>query len=194
MEFAILGPVEVRLNGNPVPLGGPKPRALLAMLLLEANSVVSRDRLIEGLWGERLPPTAGHTLDDYISRLRKALGADRIERRPPGYLVRVEPGELDLARFDSLLEEGREQLTRSDAAAAAETLRNALGLWRGPALADVLNEPFASVEADRIEDKRLSALEDRIEADLALGGGSELVAELEALVRQHAFVNVCSAS
>ena len=187
MEFAILGPVEARLNGKPVPLGGPKPRALLAMLLLEANSVVSRDRLIEGLWGERLPPTAGHTLDDYISRLRKALGADRIERRPPGYLVRVQPGELDLAHFDGLLEEGRAQLTRSDAAAAAETLRNALGLWRGPALADVLSEPFASVEADRLEEKHLSALEDRIEADLALGGGAELVAELEALAREHAF-------
>lgn len=187
VEFAILGPVEVQLDGNPVALGGPKPRALLAMLLLEANNVVSRDRLIEGLWGERLPPTAEHTLDDYISRLRKALGTDRIERRPPGYSVRVETSELDLARFDNLLEEGREQLTRSDAAAAAATLRDALGLWRGPALADVLNEPFASVEADRLEGKRLSALEDRIEADLALGGGSELVAELEALARQHPF-------
>ena len=168
-------------------MGGPKPRAVLAMLLLDANKVVSRDRLIEGLWGERQPPTAGHTLDDYISRLRKALGSDRIDRRAPGYVVRVEPDELDLAQFEGLVEQGRGELAEGDAAGAAATLRSALALWRGPALVDLLNEPFASLEADRLEERRLSALEDRIGADLILGEHSRLVAELEELARRHPF-------
>jgi YVTN family beta-propeller protein len=187
MEFGLLGPVDVRRDGSPVAVGGPKPRAVLAMLLLEANKVVSRDRLIEGLWGERQPPTAEHTLDDYISRLRKALGSDRIERRAPGYVVCVEHDELDLTQFEVLVEQGREQLARGEAAGAAATLRNALSLWRGQALADLLNEPFASLEADRLEERRLSALEDRVDADLALGQHSKLVAELEELARRHPY-------
>lgn len=185
MEFAILGPVAAWRDGRDLPLGGPKQRALLAILLLRAGEVVSRDHLIDGLWGERPPPTAAHTLDNYVSRLRKALGDGRVSRRPPGYLLHVERDELDLDRFERLLGEGRAHLAQGEAAKAAETLRSALALWRGPALADVLYEPFAQGEAERLEERRLIALEDRIDADLALGRGAELVPELEALVRAH---------
>src|SRR6187200_311069 len=100
MEFGVLGPLTVRRDGREEPLGGPRQRSLLAMLLLCANEIVARDRLIDGLWGERPPPTAAHTLDNYASRLRKVVGGERLERRAPGYLLRVEPGELDLDRFE----------------------------------------------------------------------------------------------
>jgi YVTN family beta-propeller protein len=185
VRFGVLGAVETGDDGRDIRVGGPKQRALLAMLLLKANEVVSRDRLIEGLWGERPPPSADHTLDDYVSRLRKALGDGRLSRQPPGYVLRTELGELDLERFELLLQQGREELARADAARAAETLSAALGLWRGPALADVANEPFAAAEIARLDERRLTALENRVEADLALGVSSELVPELEALVREH---------
>ena len=185
MKFGVLGPVGARVDGEPVALGGPKPRALLAILLLRANNVVSRDRLIEGLWGESPPPNAAHSLDDYLSRLRKVLGADRIERRAPGYVLRVERDESDVAQFERLAEQGFESLARGDAAEATRRLSEALELWRGPALADVLYEPFASLEAERLEDRRLSVLEGRFEADLACGAGPELVNELERLVHEH---------
>ena len=185
MKFGVLGPVEARVDGKPVALGGPKPRALLAILLLHANDVVSRDRLIEGLWGESPPPNAGHSLDDYVSRLRKVLGADRIERRAPGYVLRVESDESDLVLFERLAEQGAASLARGDAAEGARRLSDALELWRGPALADVLYEPFASLEAERLEDRRLSVLENRIEADLARGAGPEVVRELERLIHEH---------
>jgi len=187
VDFAVLGPVEVRRDGRELPLGGPKQRALLAILLLNANDVVSRDGLIDGLWGERPPPSAAHTLDNYVSRLRKMLGGARLARRPPGYVLQLEPDELDLDRFEQLLRRGREELARGDSAEAAATLRSALALWRGPALADVLYEPFAAIEAERLEQRRLVALEDRIDADLALGRSGELVPELEALVAEHPF-------
>ncbi|MBA3734471.1 MAG: AfsR/SARP family transcriptional regulator, partial [Actinobacteria bacterium] len=187
MEFAILGPMSVRQDGRELPLGGPKQRALLAILLLQANEAVSRDRLIDGLWGEHPPATAAHTLDNYISRLRKVLGDDRLTRRPPGYALRLERGELDLDRFEQLMALGREQLVHGHARQAAATLRGALALWRGTALADVLYEPFAAPEAERLEERRLSALEERVEADLASGSSAELVAELERLVGEHAF-------
>jgi YVTN family beta-propeller protein len=186
VRFRILGPLAVRADGREIALGGPKPRALLAMLLLQANEPVGRDRLIEGLWGERPPASAGHNLDDYVSRLRKALGADRIERQAPGYLLRVELGELDLARFEALLEQGR-AAAAGDPAAAREALGAALALWHGPALADLLYQPFASSESERLEERRLLALEERIDADLVLGGGSELVPELERLVVEQPF-------
>jgi len=187
VEFGILGAVVVRQEGVELDVGGPKPRALLAVLLLRANAPVSRDRLIETLWGERAPASAGHNLDSYVSRLRKALGAERIERQAPGYLLRVGSGELDLERFEALLEQGRAAAAVGDPAAARDALDAALALWRGPALADLLCEPFASSEAERLEERRLLALEERIDADLALGGGSELVPELERLVAEHPF-------
>lgn len=187
MQFGVLGPVEVRRAGHELPLGGPKQRALLAMLLLNGNKVVSRDRLSDGLWGERPPASVEHTLDNYVSRLRKALGPGRLERRPPGYLLRVEPGEFDLDRFEKLFNEGCDALASGNAAVAARTLEASLGLWRGAALADVLDEPFAQAESGRLEERRLRALEERIEADLARGGAADLIPELEELVRQEPF-------
>jgi DNA-binding SARP family transcriptional activator/ABC-type transport system substrate-binding protein len=187
VEFAVLGPVEARVDGQKLPTGGPKQRAVLAILLLHGNRPVSRDRLIEGLWGESPPPSAAHTLDDYVSRLRRALGADRIERHPAGYLIRVEPGELDLKRFEALLERGRSTAAGGDATTASAVLGEALDLWRGRPLADLEYAPFAPVEAQRLEERRLLALEARIDAELELGQASELVGELEGLVSDHPF-------
>jgi YVTN family beta-propeller protein len=185
VEFRILGPLEVRLNGGALPLGGRKQRALLALLLLHANEAVSRDRLIDALWGERPPPSVHQSLDSYVSRLRRALGHERLLRRPAGYVLVLDPGELDLARFEDLVAAAREALARGDAAEASSTLRSALALWRGPALADVLYEPFAAAECERLEERRLVALEERIDVDLAAGQGPELVPELDALVQEH---------
>jgi len=187
VDFAVLGALAVQRDGEDLPLGGPKQRALLAILLLNANTAVSRDRLIDGIWGERPPPTAAHTLDNYVSRLRKTLGDGRVSRRAPGYVLQVMPDELDLDRFERLLALGRGHLAAGDTGQAARDFRAALALWRGPALADLRFEPFAVAEADRLEELRLQVLDYRIEADLALGAGSELVPELEALVREHPF-------
>jgi DNA-binding SARP family transcriptional activator len=185
MRFGVLGPVAVSDGDGEIRLGGPKQRALLALLLIHRNEVVSRDRLIDGLWGDRPPASAAHTLDDYISRLRKVLGSGRVIRRPPGYVLRVDSGELDLDRFETLVSQGRDELGRGDARQAASTLRAALALRRGPTLADVVDAPFASLEVHRLEEQHLGALEDRIEVDLALGRVSEVVPELQALVRTH---------
>src|SRR5262249_13168329 len=176
-----------RAGGEGTALGGPKQRALLALLLLSANEVVSRDHLVDALWGERAPATAQRSLDSYVSRLRALLGPDRIERRPPGYLLRVAPGELDLERFERLLAQGREAAAAGDATSARGRLQEALDVWRGPALADLLNEPFAAGEAQRLEERRMLALEDRIAADLELGRGPELVPELERLLVDQPF-------
>src|SRR5438034_6026375 len=173
-EFRLLGPLEVLEDDRPLPLGGSRQRAVLAILLTRANEAVSRDRLIDELWGETPPRTALNTLQYYVSQLRKLLGADRIVTQPPGYAIRVEPDELDLARFERLLEEG-----------GGDRAREALALWRGPALADFAYEEFAQAEAARLEELRLAALEQRIDADLASGRHAELVGELEQLVAQH---------
>jgi peptide/nickel transport system substrate-binding protein len=185
VEFGILGPVEVRRDGRAITIGGAKQRMLLAVLLLHANEVVSRDRLIEALWGERPPPSVHQSLDSYVSRLRRALGAERLVRRRPGYLLVVEPGELDLDRFDELVQAGKEAASAGDPARAAERLGDALGLWRGSALGDLLYEPFAATAAEQLEERRLAATEERIGLDLEAGGGADLVAELEVLVREH---------
>jgi ABC-type transport system substrate-binding protein/DNA-binding SARP family transcriptional activator len=187
VEFSILGPISARADGREVTLGGPKLRALLTILLLRANEVVPRDRLIEGLWGERVPASASHTLDDYVSRLRKALGAGRIQTQAPGYRLRVDPGELDLDRFEALLAEGRASLAAADPAGALATFDRALALWRGPALADVVLELVGERDAEGLEERRVLAIELRMDAALALGGDADLVAELETLVRAHPF-------
>jgi YVTN family beta-propeller protein len=187
VEFRILGSVEARDNGRAVTLGGPKQRAVLAILLLRANEAVSRDRLIDAIWGEQPPATAAHTLDNYVLRLRKALGGERLARRPPGYMLHVEPGELDLDRFEGLLQEGRERRAAGDALGAREALGAALALWHGRALADLVFEPFGAQESERLEERRVQALEERLEADLELGLSAELVPELEALAREHPF-------
>ena len=183
MEFRVLGPLEVTLDGQAIPLGGPKQRGVLAMLLLQANETVSRGRLVEGLWGENAPPTAQRSLDSYISRLRALVGADRVVRHAPGYSFRVEDGELDLAHFEHLVERA---LSRrgTEPRGALSDLQDAMALWRGPALADLLDEPFAQVEAGRLEDRRASVEEERLETMLALGEGPEAVGALEELIRR----------
>ncbi|HEX2111122.1 MAG TPA: AfsR/SARP family transcriptional regulator [Gaiellaceae bacterium] len=185
MEFRILGPLEVRDERGEVPLGGRKPRAVLAMLLLHPNEVVPADRLIDELWSEASPERATAAVRVNLSRLRKSLPRDVVATRPPGYVIRVEPEELDLHRFERLVDEARNLLARGLAADASERLREALSLWRGPPLADFSYERFAQAAIARLEDIRLAALELRIEADLALGRHHELVGELEALVAEH---------
>jgi DNA-binding SARP family transcriptional activator/tetratricopeptide (TPR) repeat protein len=171
MEFRILGPLEVLDDGRPIDVGAAKQRALLAVLLLNANRVVASDQLIEALWGERAPGTAQKALQVYVSQLRKALGRDRILTRAPGYELRVELGELDLERFESLVAEGQ--------------LVEALRLSRGKPLADFTYEPFAQTDIARLEELVLSCLERRIDGDLAAGRHASLVGELEALVKEH---------
>lgn len=186
MDYRILGPLEAWTGERQLPLGGPRQRALLAILLLRANEAVSTDRLIDELWGERPPATAANTVQVYVSQLRKTLEArDAIETRAPGYAVRVRPGELDLHRFEELAGRGRRALAGGRAGEAAEALRAALELWRGPALADLAFEAFAGAAVLRLEELRLAALEERLEADLALGRHTELVPELEAIVAEH---------
>src|SRR5438132_11263892 len=182
LEFRLLGPVEAVIDGRPVALPAAKPRALLAVLLLSSNRVVSVDRLIDDLWGEEPPETATKALQGYVSQLRKALGADRLLTKPPGYSLRVEEGELDLDSFERLVREGRELLGSGDSKAAAKRLAEALGLWRGTPFAEFESEPFARDAGARLEDARLAALEERIEADLALGRHARLIPELEELV------------
>ncbi len=184
MEFRILGPLEVWDEGCEVSLGGRKPRALLALLLLHCNEVVSADRLIDELWGEDSPDRATAALRVNVSRLRKGLAQDVLTTRSPGYVIRVEPDDLDLQRFERLVDEGRSLLARGLAPDASERLREALSLWRGPALADFAYEDFAQAAIARLEEIRLAAVELRIDADLALGRHDELVGELEALVAE----------
>ena len=185
MEFRILGPLEVWDEGREASLGGPKPRALLAVLLLHPNEVVPTDRLIDELWGKDSPEDGAAALRVNVSRLRKALQQDVLTTRAPGYIIRVEPDELDLHRFERLVDEGRSLLARGLVADASERLRDALALWRGPALADFAYESFAQAAIIRLEEIRLAALELRIDADLALARHDELVGEIEALVAEH---------
>jgi predicted ATPase len=184
-ELRILGPVEVLVDGRAVPLGGPKQRALLALLLLNANEVVSRERAIDFLWAEHPPERAVNALQVYIHGLRRLLGADRIARRGSGYQLLVEAEELDLLRFQRLREGGQAALTRGDPGVAAMQLGEALGLWRGEPLSDLALDSLGESERGRLEELRLGALELRIEAELALGRQEGLIAELEALVGEH---------
>jgi DNA-binding SARP family transcriptional activator len=181
MDFRLLGPLEVADDEHRLVLGGVKQRLVLAMLLLHANEVVSTDRLLEGLWGEAPPATAAKSIQLYISRLRRVFGPGRLATRTPGYVLRVEPSELDLACFERLLAEAR----RADPGAAARKLREALALWRGPALSDLAYEPGLHADVTRLGELRLTAVEERIDAELAAGRDAELVGELEALVVEH---------
>ena len=185
MDVAILGPLEVRVDGRVLPLAGPKQRALLAMFAVHANEVVSRDRLIEALWDEQPPTSVDQSLDTYISRLRRSLGRDRLLRRPGGYVLRLDAGELDLDRFESFVHRAREASAAGDPESSVALFREALALWRVPALADVIYEPFANRKAEQLEERRLTALEELVEAELALGDGARLVSELETLVREN---------
>src|SRR5919198_3207220 len=186
-DFGLLGPLTVSREGTELTLGGPKQRALLAILLLDANQAVSADRLIDALWGDHPPDTAKNTLQVYVSQLRKLLPAGALETVSAGYRLVVPPDALDLARFEELAHQGRAALGIGDAATAAQALGAALALWRGPALADLALEEFAQGEAARLEEPRLAVPEDRIEADLALGRHGPLVAELERLIAENPF-------
>jgi DNA-binding SARP family transcriptional activator len=186
MQFSVLGPLEVRADGRAVALGGVKARALLAMLVLHANEPVSAERLALAVWGEDAPAAAVKTVQVYVSRLRKALGdPDVLTTTPAGYSLRLGPGELDVERFEQLVAEGRRALAGGAPDEAAGVLRQALAVWRGPALADLAALPFAAAEIDRLEEQRLTALELRLDADLAAGRHAELIAELGQLTRTH---------
>jgi class 3 adenylate cyclase/predicted ATPase len=171
LEFRILGPLEVIENGRPLDLGGHKQRVVLATLLLDSNRVVSADRLIEALWEDEPPPSAGKALQVHVSQLRRLLGRERVETKAPGYRLRVEAAELDLDRFQELAEAGRHV--------------DALALWRGQPLAEFAHLRFAQADIARLEEARLACLEERIEDDLAQGRHAALVGELEGLVREH---------
>ena len=192
MQFSLLGPLEVTDGEQPITVGGGNRRGLLALLLLNANEVVSGERLIDELWGERPPATAAKSLHVYVSQLRKELACGGagpngsvLLTRGSGYIVQLSPDELDVLRFQKLVGDGRRALDDGRAESAAQRLRDALALWRGPALSDFRYESFAQRYISRLEEERLSALETRIEADLALGRHAEIVGELEDLVADH---------
>jgi DNA-binding SARP family transcriptional activator len=189
IDFRILGPLEARVDGRALPLGSPKQRALLGLLLVHANETVSRDRLLDELWAETAPATVDSALHVYLSRLRRMLesagAGGALERDTYGYKLYVGPEQLDEYRFENLVGEGSEALTAGEAALAADRLRKALALWTGPALADLQSERFAIAAAARLDERRLFALEQRLEADLALGRHLDLIGELEALAAQY---------
>jgi flavin reductase (DIM6/NTAB) family NADH-FMN oxidoreductase RutF/DNA-binding SARP family transcriptional activator len=184
MEYRLLGALEARNEDRAVALGGAKRRALLAVLLLDAGRTVSSARLIDELWGDDAPASARKLIQIMVSHLRKVLPPGVLRTDASGYRLQIEPDTLDLARFERLAGEGRTASADGDHAVAAERLAGALALWRGPALAEFA-EPFAAREGARLEALRLAALEDRIEADLALGRHAAVAAELDALVRDH---------
>ncbi len=193
MEFRILGPMEAYSDGRLLCLGGSKQRALFAVLLLNRNRVVSTERLIDEVWDGRPPATSVKVVQVYVSQLRKALGGQGAASDPgsilitssPGYLLRVGPDELDADRFERLVEEGRRALVDGNPQLASTTLLDALALWRGPPLADFAFDSFAQNEIARLDELRIAALEERIDADLALGRDVELVGELESLVASY---------
>jgi DNA-binding SARP family transcriptional activator len=192
VEFRLLGPLDVVIDGRSVRLGGVKQRTLLAILVLHANEVVPTDRLIDELWPEETPASALNTLQGYVSRLRKALdpdgrngGAATIAFRPPGYVLTAPREQIDAYRFEQLVAEAEARASSGAAGEAAAVLQNALALWHGAALADFAYEHFAQAEIARLDELRLKAIEDRIDAELACGRDAALVAELEALVAEH---------
>ncbi len=188
VDFRILGPLEVATNAETARLGGRKQRGVLALLLLRANEVVPVERLADELYGGRPPPTAAAQVRDHVSQLRKLLGAEAgslLETRSPGYVLHVDDAQLDAARFEHLLEAATADLAGAEDARAAARLREALALWRGPALADLADAAYAQLAIGRLDELRLTALERRIEADLRLGRDRALIGELETLVAAH---------
>src|SRR5919198_31131 len=192
VDFLLLGPLEARQAGRPLRLGSIKHRMLLAKLLLHANQVVSTDELIDTVWGEQPPPTVRQSLQNHVASLRRAIepgnggaGPPRtLITRDPGYMLQLDPNQLDLHRFRRLASEGRGALG-GEATTALRLLHEALSLWRGPVLADVVATGAAWPELVGIDEERIAALEVRIEAELVLGRHLELIGELEALVRSY---------
>ena len=185
MQARILGSFQLEEGGRRIPIGGARQRAVFVSLLLHANEVVPSEQLLMDLWGEDTPPGAANSLQAAISRLRRVLPRGRLFTEASGYVLRIFPEELDVSQFEQLASEGREALTARGAEQAARTLRQALSLWQGPALADFRYEPFAQAEIVRLEELHLTCLEERIEADLALGLAGVLVAELRQLASEH---------
>ena len=182
-EFRVLGPLEVTAEGEPLALGGRQQRAVLALLLLSPNEVVSRDRMIDALWGDSPPATAANALQVAVHGLRKILGRERVLTQGTGYRLEVGRDELDLERFESLVESARGE----QPGVAAPKLHAALALCRGAALAGLEGATFVPAERERLEELRRAALERRIDADLELGRATDLVPELERLVAEHPF-------
>jgi DNA-binding SARP family transcriptional activator len=194
MDFRILGPLEVLDEGRPIALGGSKQRALLAFLLLHANETLSTDRLIDELWGERPPAKAAKTVQMQISRLRKALAGEAgngsagvVVTREHGYELRIDPERLDMHRFQRLVAEGRSELAGGHPERAVSALEGALSLWRGAPLVELAYESFAQRETARLDDLRVAALEQLVEAKLALGAHAEVVGQLEALIGEQPY-------
>jgi DNA-binding SARP family transcriptional activator/DNA-binding beta-propeller fold protein YncE len=189
VAFSLLGPLEARVDGERLPLGGARQRSLLALLLLHANEPVSRERLIEGVWGAERPSTIAAALNVHLSKIRKLLaaaGADAaLVTEPHGYVLRVDPARLDVDRFERLARDGREALVAGRPEEASATLERALALWRGPPLAELALDASADAALARLCELRLSAREDRFEAGLASGRHIELAAELEEFAREH---------
>src|SRR5215207_4270152 len=181
MDFRLLGPLEVFEDNRSLALGGVKQRSVLAVLLMHANELVTADQLIDEIWGGTPPAKAVKNIQVQVSRLRKVLDSGRVTTGPGGYVLHLEPHESDVARFERLASEA----AGAPPQRAADRLSEALGLWRGPALADLAYEGFAQPEVARLEEMRLAVLVQRIDADLALGHHAELVGELESLVAQH---------
>jgi DNA-binding SARP family transcriptional activator len=184
MEFRVLGPLEVRTGEREVACNGAKQRLLLSVLLLNANEVVSSDRLVDVLWGDH-PPATNKALQMHVSQLRRALDPGVLVTRAPGYQLRVDEGDIDLHRFEAAVEEGRAALTEGRPADARRSLHDALALWRGPPLADLTFEECLQGDIARLEELRLVALEARIDADLALGNHADVIPELERLTTAH---------
>ena len=187
MEIRLLGAVEAHADGTALPLGGPRQRAVLADLALHAGQLIASDRFIDDLWGERPPASAKHTLETYVSRLRHVLNTSGaaslpLVTRPGGYLLDASPACIDVCQFRDLAARGSSARDHGDAAAAVMLLSSAVQLWRGAALADVQDAPFAVLALQRLEEERLTAAEKLAEARLALGQHRELVPELEALI------------
>ena len=189
MDFRLLGPLEVSCAGKPVELGGHKQRALLGVLVLNANRVIATDRLVELLWADEPPTTAGHAIHVHLSQLRKALKAAgsnaRIGTNAAGYRLEVDADEIDVTHFEHLVAAGRQALARSSARTALEAFDRALNLWRGPALAEFVSESFAAGERARLEELRILALEGRFDAQLALGLHSKALVELQSVSAEH---------
>lgn len=190
MKFRILGPLEISGDGGaPASLGGLRQRSVLAILLLHANEVVATERMVDGLWAEAPPARAAHTVQVFVSRVRNALGtaSPRLITRPPGYLLHVDPDELDAAHYERLYGEARAALATGDAQRGDALLNEAEALWRGPPLAEFTYEPFAQAAIARLLELRLSCREEHIEAGLALGRHSEAIAEIRDLVHDQPF-------
>src|SRR5262252_6526444 len=185
MRVRVLGPLHVEDGGRPITIGGVRQRAVLADLVLHTNEVVPSEQLLVELWGEDSPPSAANALQAAISRLRRLLPPGRLITTAPGYMLRIFPAELDAAQFEQLIFEGRDVLAAGAAAEAVQLLDQAMTLWRGPPLADFRYEPFAQAEIARLEELQLACLEERNEAQLALGLAGALTAELGRMVADH---------